>query len=128
MSALRGVSNIRAQVDAIPKHVRWMFLVLNGGFIVFFSTLLILQIVQMPSEKACDSVYSSEVWNGVVYVCRFVKTHFKVDATVRSSNIQLLQDGVSGIVWKHVVSSHTWCTRATSNGYRRRLAMIISDW
>ena len=58
------VSNIHVQIDAIPTHARWMFLVLNGGFIVFFGTLLVVQIVQMPSATVCVSVHSSELWNG----------------------------------------------------------------
>ena len=42
--------------------LRWFFLIVNVGFIIFFSSLVIVQAATLPTDDVCNNLLATELW------------------------------------------------------------------
>ena len=69
-------SGIIKQMKAMPVSLRWLFLGLNVGFVLFFSSMLIAQLATMPTKDTCNSLFTEEIWTGCDVHVPFCKNPF----------------------------------------------------
>jgi hypothetical protein len=52
------------QLEHFPKWLRYAFTVLNIGFVLFFVSLVSVQLATQPSTDTCSGIFTKEVWEG----------------------------------------------------------------
>ena len=84
MSHNREILNI--QLKHFPKWLRYVFTVLNIGFVFFFVSLISVHLATQPSSDKCSGMFTNEVWEG----CR-VKVPFCQDLFVGKCDCAVLE-------------------------------------
>eukprot|EP00505_MAST-04D_sp_SCG-Rhode-Island_P005068 Stramenopile-MAST_4_protein_5068 len=55
---------LNTQLEHFPKWLRYVFTVLNIGFVLFFVSLTSIQLATQPSTDTCSGNFTKEVWAG----------------------------------------------------------------
>ena len=55
---------LRMQLKYFPKCLRYFFIVVNIGFLMFFISLISVHLATQPSRDTCIGIYTKEVWDG----------------------------------------------------------------
>ena len=56
--------SLTMQLKYFPKCLRYFFIVINIGFLVFFISLISVHLATQPSRDTCIGIYTKEVWDG----------------------------------------------------------------
>ena len=55
---------LNTQLEHFPKWLRYVFTALNIGFVLFFVSLVSVQLATQPSTDTCSGIFTNEVWEG----------------------------------------------------------------
>jgi F0F1-type ATP synthase delta subunit len=55
---------LETQLKHFPKWLRYIFTVLNIGFVLFFVSLVSVHLATQPSTDKCSGMFTNEVWEG----------------------------------------------------------------
>ena len=77
---------LETQLKHFPKWLRYVFTVLNIGFVLFFVSLISVHLATQPSTDKCSGMFTNEVWEG----CQ-VKVPFCQDLFVAKCDCAVLE-------------------------------------
>ena len=55
---------LNTQLEHFPKWLRYAFTVLTIGILLFFVSLVSVQLATQPSTHTCSGMFTNEVWEG----------------------------------------------------------------
>eukprot|EP00942_MAST-04A_sp_MAST-4A-sp1_P004348 g4348.t1 len=67
---------LEMQLKYFPKWLRYFFSMLNIGFVIFFISLISIQLSTQPSNSTCSGIFTEEVWKGCKIKIPFCKHTF----------------------------------------------------
>jgi len=72
------------QLEYFPKWLRYVFTALNIGFVLFFVSVVSVQLATQPSTDTCSDIFTKEVWEGCKVPAPFCQELFvaKCDCAV----------------------------------------------
>jgi len=75
---------LETQLKHFPKWLRYVFTVLNIGFVLFFVSLISVHLATQPSTDKCSGMFTNEVWEGCQVKVPFCQDFFvaKCDCAV----------------------------------------------